>query len=939
MADRSTILSFNTIRAKFLAFVVPLVLLSTVLMFGLFEFNARRDANLKLQDKLDKLVTIQSAVIAESLWNVADEQIKLILAALAIDPDVEGAAVYNELDKLVGSTGASEEMASRPFYATKEIVYIDDDQPEVIGRLAISLTDAGLKAAAQERMVLAGVLAAVLLVAVVLSAMIGNRRTIGIPLERLLVSINLSREGEKHQAVDWRSNDEIGAVVAAFNETQERQKAYEQELMEARDMLERRVEERTRDLDRAQQILIDAIESISEGFSLYDHDDRLVLCNSRYRNLLYPGIEDAVVPGTPFESIIRHAAERGLIESADESIDEWVAERLQKHREPRGPHLQRRGEMWIQVSERKTDDGGTVAIYADLTSIKDSEQELRDSKERFRDLFENAPIAMFEEDWSGIQRAIERLKSEGVTDLENYFADHPEFVTNFSKLVQWRDFNPATVQLYGAEDKPCLREHLTNTEDSYSWDVYANVVLAFDRGERHLSQEVVESTIDGREIIIIFTCQLGENASDWSSVTTTSLDITERRKFQMALEESEERYSLSMRGSNEGLWDWDKRQNKIFISSHIKTLLGMESTDHDYITPDAWEARIHPEDLGRHLEAQRAHLEGETEFNISEYRVRGKDETYRWVLDRGAALKDRDGVVYRMAGSVSDITERKRAERELATKSSYLEQLSNQLAKYLSPQVYQSIFSGKQEVKLVSQRKRLTVFFSDLVGFTSTAERLESEDLTRVLNQYLTEMSQIALEHGATIDKYIGDAIVIFFGDPETLGVKEDAIACVTMAIAMRKRMKELERVWIESGMENPLQCRMGINTGVCTVGNFGSEDRMDYTIIGGGVNLAARLETACPANEILISYETYAHVKDQIKCQEEGQIELKGMSHPVTTHRVIDLFENLGEGKLPIRSKTTHMRLEVDVNLMTPEDKREAAAMLKEAVELLSNR
>jgi PAS domain S-box-containing protein len=923
MTDRSTILSFNTIRAKFLAFVVPLVLLSTVLVFGLFEFNARRDANLKLQDKLDKLVTIQSAVIAESLWNVADEQIKLILAALAIDPDVEGAAVYDELDNLVGFTGASEEMASRPFYATKEIVYTDDDKPEVIGRLAISLTDAGLKAAAQERMVLAGVLAAVLLVAVVLSAMIGNRRTIGIPLERLLVSINLSREGEKRQAVDWRSNDEIGAVVAAFNETQERQKAYEQELEEARDMLERRVEERTRDLDRAQQILIDAIESISEGFSLYDPDDRLVLCNSRYRNLLYPGIEDAVVPGTPFESIIRHAAERGLIEGAEESIDEWVAERLQKHREPRGPHLQRRGEMWIQVSERKTDDGGTVAIYADLTSIKDSEQELRDSKERFRDLFENAPIAMFEEDWSGIQRAIERLKGEGVTDLENYFAKHPEFVTSFSQLVQWRDFNPAAVQLYGAEDKPSLREHLTDTEDSYSWDVYANVVLAFDRGERHFSQEVVETTIDGQEIIIVFTCQLGENASDWSSVTTTSLDITERRKFQMALEESEERYSLSMRGSNEGLWDWDKRLNKIFISPHIKTLLGMETTDHDYITPDAWEARIHPEDLDHHLEAQRAHLEGETEFNVSEYRVRGKDETYRWVLDRGAALKDRDGEIYRMAGSVSDITERKRAERELATKSSYLEQLSNQLAKYLSPQVYQSIFSGKQEVKLVSQRKRLTVFFSDLVGFTSTAERLESEDLTRLLNQYLTEMSQIALEHGATIDKYIGDAIVIFFGDPETLGVKEDAIACVTMAIAMRKRMKELERVWIESGMEIPLQCRMGINTGVCTVGNFGSEDRMDYTIIGGGVNLAARL----------------AHVKDQIECQEEGQIEVKGMSHPVTTHRVIDLFENLGEGKQPIRSKTTHMRLEVDVNLMTPKDKREAAAMLKEAAELLSNR
>jgi class 3 adenylate cyclase len=286
----------------------------------------------------------------------------------------------------------------------------------------------------------------------------------------------------------------------------------------------------------------------------------------------------------------------------------------------------------------------------------------------------------------------------------------------------------------------------------------------------------------------------------------------------------------------------------------------------------------------------------------------------------------------------SDITDLKQREEDLTKKSNALEQLSNQLAKYLSPQVYDSIFSGKQEVKLVSQRKRLTVFFSDLVGFTATAERLESEDLTQLLNHYLTEMSAIAIAHGATLDKYVGDAIVIFFGDPETLGVREDAIACVKMAIVMRKRMKELESVWMEAGLEKPLRCRMGISTGVCTVGNFGSEDRMDYTIIGSGVNLAARLETACPANEILISYETYAHVKDLIDCQEEGQIEVKGISHPVTTHRVIDLYENLGEGKQPIRKKMPHVRLDIDVNLMTAREQREAAAMLSEAAERLSN-
>ena len=304
----------------------------------------------------------------------------------------------------------------------------------------------------------------------------------------------------------------------------------------------------------------------------------------------------------------------------------------------------------------------------------------------------------------------------------------------------------------------------------------------------------------------------------------------------------------------------------------------------------------------------------------------------RWILI--TERKTGDGGIVAV---YSDVTDLKQREEELTKKSNALEQLSNQLAKYLSPQIYASIFSGKQEVKLVSQRKRLTVFFSDLVGFTETTERLESEDLTRLLNQYLTEMSQIALAHGATIDKYMGDAIVIFFGDPETRGIKEDAVACVKMAIAMRKRMKELEAVWNASGLENPLRCRIGINTGVCTVGNFGSEDRMDYTIIGSGVNLAARLEAACTPGEILIAYESHAHVKDQVYCEEQSHIAVRGINHPVATYRVIDLYENLGEGNLAIRSKLPHFQLDVDVSLMSQKEKLKAAAALLEAAERIS--
>ena len=405
-----------------------------------------------------------------------------------------------------------------------------------------------------------------------------------------------------------------------------------------------------REIREGRQRLTVAIESISEAFSLYDGEDRLVVCNNKYRTLLY-SIDASVdiSPGMTFESIVRRSAERGYVKDADGRVEEWVRERMARHREPSGPHLQQRGDgRWILVSERKSDDGSTVAVY-------------------------------------------------------------------------------------------------------------------------------------------------------------------------------------------------------------------------------------------------------------------------------------------------SDVTELKQRENQLADKSRALEQLSNQLAKYLSPQVYKSIFTGKQEVKIASRRKELTVFFSDIAGFTETTDRLESEDLTRLLNHYLTEMSRIALSYGATIDKYVGDAILIFFGDPETRGVKEDALACIEMAIAMRKRMLELQHVWRASGLEKPLQCRIGINTGYCTVGNFGSEVRMDYTIIGGGVNLASRLEAAATPGEILISFETYANVRDRIHCEERGHISVKGIAYPVATYQVVDAYENLGIDRLFIHEERPNLRLDLNLDAMSASDRGHAATVLREALNRLS--
>lgn len=157
-------------------------------------------------------------------------------------------------------------------------------------------------------------------------------------------------------------------------------------------------------------------------------------------------------------------------------------------------------------------------------------------------------------------------------------------------------------------------------------------------------------------------------------------------------------------------------------------------------------------------------------------------------------------------------------------------------------------------------------------------------------------MSKLALEHVATIDKYIGDAIMLFFGNPESQGVEKDAIASLKTAIAMQKKMYELNVLWQKRGIEKPLELRIGINTGYCTVGNFGSEDRMNYTIIGSEVNLAERLESLADPGGILVGHETSCLVSSHIQLDEQTPKQVKGFANPVRNYKVIGWRDNSTE-------------------------------------------
>jgi adenylate cyclase len=276
---------------------------------------------------------------------------------------------------------------------------------------------------------------------------------------------------------------------------------------------------------------------------------------------------------------------------------------------------------------------------------------------------------------------------------------------------------------------------------------------------------------------------------------------------------------------------------------------------------------------------------------------------------------------------------------ELEAKNRFLATISSKISRYLSPQVYKSIFTGQTEATIHTERKKLTIFFSDIKDFTASTERLQPEEVTLLLNEYFTEMSDIALRHGGTVDKFIGDAILIFFGDPETKGTAEDAKACLGMAIEMQERVAALNAKWRKQGIEQPFRVRMGINTGFCNVGNFGSADRMTYTIIGAEANLAARLQSMAEPGQIVISYETYALVTDIVVAHPLPPLAMKGITRDIVPYAVDGTITMSGRVNRTFSEHTQGVDFYLDPRAIDPQSAARIRRVLQSAVEILEER
>ena len=243
---------------------------------------------------------------------------------------------------------------------------------------------------------------------------------------------------------------------------------------------------------------------------------------------------------------------------------------------------------------------------------------------------------------------------------------------------------------------------------------------------------------------------------------------------------------------------------------------------------------------------------------------------------------------------VANLIRMKQMENQLAEYSKELEikvqeqveeiQRKARLEKYLAPQVVESILKSGDFQMATATRKKLTFMFTDIRGFTDLSDSLEPEETTTILNDYLSEMTKIIFEHGGTIDKFLGDGIMLFFGDP--IPQDDHALRAVRCAQSMNKRLQELQKKWFPAGGRE-LQIGTGINSGYATVGNFGSTDRMEYTAIGNQVNLAARLQTLAEAREIVTSSSTYGLVKEQVQAEEKGIFDIKGFARSIQVWRL----------------------------------------------------
>jgi adenylate cyclase len=217
---------------------------------------------------------------------------------------------------------------------------------------------------------------------------------------------------------------------------------------------------------------------------------------------------------------------------------------------------------------------------------------------------------------------------------------------------------------------------------------------------------------------------------------------------------------------------------------------------------------------------------------------------------------------------------------------------TGEMRRFLPQQIAEAVMAGQLGAGQTLERRKVTILFSDMVGFTDLSDSLDPEELSDVLDEYLREMSALLVGHGGTLDNYIGDGVMAVFGAPQRVEERDQAWSAVQAAVAMRARARELAGRIRERGIPADLQIRVGVNAGHCTVGVFGSDVLRAYKVVGFPVNVAARLQTEATPGTILCGYRTYALVRDRVRAAERAPLTIKGAARPVEAWEILELAD-----------------------------------------------
>lgn len=215
---------------------------------------------------------------------------------------------------------------------------------------------------------------------------------------------------------------------------------------------------------------------------------------------------------------------------------------------------------------------------------------------------------------------------------------------------------------------------------------------------------------------------------------------------------------------------------------------------------------------------------------------------------------------------------------------SQADRVAGALERYLSPQMLLSIVADDREIDLSTRRKELTILFVDIKGFSSMSETMHVGYLEEFLNDFLEAMTRAVFDNHGTVDKFLGDGLMAFFGDP--IEIENHALAAVCASQQMHREMDRLNEKWSHAGISDisgGVEIRVGINTGMVVVGNIGSQRRMEYTVVGSAVNVASRLQEVAPTGGVLISERTYYLAREHLQCREPRSIKVKGVERPIT--------------------------------------------------------